>query len=136
MESLIDIAINKLFKSGIPEDLLIVVLLLGFAYITLQRFVVSINERVDLVPNKDYHTERDLIREKNSKDLNKRLDSIESNLNSIQLSMLDSDFNNKLLMKETENINREIKEIRTIISQFQNHMIYNKSDFFGNREIK
>ena len=136
MESLIDIAINKLFKSGVPEDLLIVALLLGFTYITLQRFVVSINERVDLVPNKDYHTERDLIREKNSKDLHKRLDSIESNLNSIQLSMLDSDFNNKLLMRETENINREIKEIRTIISQFQNHMIYNKSDIFGNREIK
>ena len=50
--------------------------------------------------------------------------------------MLDSDFNNKLLIKETENINREIKEIRSIISQFQNHMIYNKSDIFGNREIK
>ena len=136
MDSLIDAIVNRLFKSGVPEDILVIILILGFTYITLQRFIVSINDKVDSVPNKDYHKEKELIRESNRRDLDKRLDAIEANLNNIQISMLDSDFNNKLLIKETENINREIKEIRSIISQFQNHMIYNKSDIFGNREIK
>lgn len=136
MDSLIDAIVNRLFKSGVPEDILVIILILGFTYITLQRFIVSINDKVDSVPNKDYHAEKELLRETNRRDLNKRLDTIESNLNNIQISMMDSDFNNKLLIKETENINREIKEIRSIISQFQNHMIYNKSDIFGNREIK
>lgn len=136
MDSLIDAIVEGLFKSGIPEDILVIILILGFAYFTLQRFIVSINDKVDSVPNKDYHTEKELIRESNRRDLNKRLDAIEANLNNIQISMLDSDFNNKLLIKETENINSEIKEIRSIISQFQNQMIYSKSDIFGNREIK
>ena len=136
MDSFIEAIVGGLFKSGIPEDILVIILILGFAYFTLQRFIVSISDKVDTVPNKDYHTEKELIRESNRRDLNKRLDAIEANLNNIQISMLDSDFNNKLLIKETENINSEIKEIRLIISQFQNQMIYNKSDIFGNREIK
>ena len=136
MDSFIEAIVGGLFKSGIPEDILVIILILGFAYITLQRFIVSISDKVDTVPNKDYHTEKELIRESNRRDLNKRLDAIEANLNNIQISMLDSDFNNKLLIKETENINSEIREIRSIISQFQNQMIYNKSDIFGNREIK
>lgn len=136
MDSFIDAIVERLFKSGMPEDILVIILILGFTYITLQRFIVSINDKVDSVPNKDYHAEKELLRETNRRDLNKRLDAIETNLNNIQISMLDSDFNNKLLIKETENINREIKEIRSIISQFQNHMIYNKSDIFGNRGIK
>lgn len=136
MDSFIDAIVERLFKSGAPEDILVIILTLGFAYITLKRFIVSINNKVDSIPNKDYHTQKELIRERNNQELNKRLDAIEANLNNIQTSMLDSDFNNKLLIKETENINSEIKEIRTIISQFQNQMIYSRSDIFGNREIK
>lgn len=136
MDSFIDAIVERLFKSGAPEDILVIILVLGFAYITLQRFTVSINDKVDSVPNKDYHAEKERIREKNHQELNKRLEAIEANLNNIQKSMSDSDFNNKLLIKETENINSEIKEIRIIISQFQNQMIYSKSDIFGNREIK
>ena len=136
MDSFIDAIVGRLFKSGAPEDFLVIILVLGFAYITLQRFTVSINDKVDSIPNKDYHAEKERIRENNHRDLNKRLDVIEANLNNIQTSMLNSDFNNKRLIKETENINSEIREIRIIISQFQNQMIYSKSDVFGNREIK
>ena len=34
MDSLIDAIVNRLFKSGVPEDILVIILILGFTYIT------------------------------------------------------------------------------------------------------
>lgn len=136
MDSVISTIVSKLLELGVSEELFLIFLFLLFCYSLFQKYFRSIKENVEKVPDKDYHTGREVIQEEERRLLHDRLNSIEDNLNKIQESMMNGDFTDKILLKETEKINQEIQQVKSIVSQFQGHMMYSRSDVFGNREIR
>lgn len=136
MDSVISTIVSKLLELGVSEELFLIFLFLLFCYSLFQKYFRPIKENVEKVPDKDYHTGREVIQEEERRLLHDRLNSIEDNLNKIQESMMNGDFTDKILLKETEKINQEIQQVKSIVSQFQGHMMYGRSDVFGNREIR
>ena len=136
MDSVISAIISKLLELGVSEELFLIFLFLLFCYSLFRKYFRPIKESVEKMPDRDYHSGRELIQEEERRLLHDRLNSIEDNLNSLQAAMLNGEFTDKLLLKETEKKNQEIQQVKSIVSQFQGHMMYGRSDIFGNREIR
>lgn len=136
MDSMINTIIEKLFEFGIPEEAFLISLFLLFIYSMIQRFFKPIREKIDQVPTEEYHKQVELVNENDKKILYDRLISIEDNISRLQEYITRNDYNSNILIKETDKINQELQQIRSIVSQFHGHMIYGRSDSFGNREIK
>lgn len=136
MDSLVAKVVDKLLELGIPEEILIIVLFLTIGYSLFQKFLKPIAERFDKIPDKDYHEEKNLVENDKRKILLERLESIERSLVEIERGLQEASFNDKILLKETENLNKEIQQIQNILSQLQMRMMYNTPDTFGNREIR
>lgn len=136
MDSLVTKVVDKLLESGIPEEILIIVLIITIGYSLFQKFLKPIAERVNKIPDKDYYEEKSLILNDERRILFERLEAMEKSLIEIERSIKETTFNDKILLKETENLNKEIQQIQNILTQLQMRMLYNKSDAFGNREIR
>lgn len=136
MDSVIGTIIGKLLELGVSEELFLIFLFLLFCYSLFQKYFRPIKENVERVPDQEYHNKIEKINEEERRILYDRLVSIEESLNNIQKYMIDSDFNSKILIKESEKLNQELQQVKSIISQFQGHMMYGRSDVFGNREIR
>ena len=136
MDSLVNKVVDKLLESGIPEEILIVVLILTIGYSLFQKFLKPIAERFNKIPDKDYYEEKSLILNDERRILFERLEAMEKSLVEIERSIKETTFNDKILLKETESLNKEIQQIQNILTQLQMRMLYSKPDAFGNREIR
>lgn len=136
MDLIITRVVNTLIDAGISNEILIVILVLIIFYSIFQRFIKPVMDKFDSIPDRGYHDEKNLTLNDERRFLFDKLDAIETSLLSLEKIIKELEFNDKILLKETETLNKEIQQVRNSISQFQIQMMYGKTESFGNKEIR
>jgi len=135
MNSVID-TLNKLYDAGILSNAslsmsIILVLLLGYKYLLYPMY-----KKVMKLPTSDdikTITKENAVAEKEAiAELMKKINIVYEHLEKIE----DFDKDSSRDIKELYNV---VKEIKTVLTQFQGHMLYSqgrRTEDFGNRELK
>jgi len=133
MEASLLAILSSLAEAGTITDtalILIVISVLGLSYkkvlmpmllrVQKQPTTEEIKELVKEISDKD---------QLNVEDVSNKLKEIEKKLNEVE---------DYLKVEQTDHaqLKRDIEQIKTMLNQFQGHMMYNHGSAFGNRELK
>ena len=116
--------LNSMIENGILADatlflIIISILVYGFVYI-IQPMAKKLEGLATIEQIKN---------EVNIEELSKKLDKMTQVLDEIKEFDRDS-------YREINELKRDIEQIKQILNQFQGHLMYGRSNAFGNRELK
>lgn len=116
--------LNSMIENGILADatlflIIISILVYGFVYI-----VQPMAKKLEGLA-----TIEQIKHEVNIEELSKKLDKMTEVLDEIKEFDRDS-------YREINELKRDIEQIKQILNQFQGHLMYGRSNSFGNRELK
>lgn len=133
MEASLVTLISELAEAGILTDtalLLIVITGLGLVYKNvLKPMFTRVKKQPTIEEIKELVKESRNIDENNVEEVSKKLEEIENKLNEVEDYL-------KVEQADHAQLKRDIEQIKTMLNQFQGHMMYNHGGAFGNRELK
>lgn len=117
MEAVLGTFLTELVKSGALTDSSGILIFIISTYVIIKGIILPMKARLDGVVTKEDYLQNDLL-------WKQRFELIEDNLNKLHSILSDTTITSGMSSQEMKDLRKELKEIRTMILQFQGHLMY------------